>query len=274
MKPHRCHAGIRSLDPARYMDAHVLFRNRSTQRRELYGWLRRELLAHRADRRDVYAVLGVGSGTCVLDAALVDDLQHIGPVRFVGVDPNTHENETCRARMTSVVRGRSTARVVDRTIEEFDAGGARFDAVTAVHAFYYSAEPDTALRQALAPLAQDGAVFLLSAPDNALSSLFVETSLELHGFAPCLSDRMESALQRAGFRTRLEHIPAVVDVTPLCSPGDPEGELLLDFIVHADTRACTCGARERYRERVLELSSDVAGRAIVPHPVHGLVATR
>lgn len=274
MNPYRCRTGIRPLEPARYMEAHVLFRSRSTQRRELHGWLRRELLTHRGDRREVYAVLGVGSGTCVLDAALVDDLQDVGPVRFLGVDPNAPENETCRARMASVLRRGSTARVVESTIEEFDAEGAVFDAVTAVHAFYYSPEPEVMLRRAVAPLARDGALFLLSAPDNALSSLFVETSLELYGFAPCLADRMELELRRAGFRTRVDHIQAFVDVTPLRTPGDPAGDLLLDFIVHADTRGCTCGERERHRERVLALSSDVAGRAIVPHPVHGLAATR
>jgi len=38
---------------------------------------------------------------------------------------------------------------------------------------------------------------------------------------------MELELRRAGFGTGVEHIPALVDVTSLRSPGDPDGELLL-----------------------------------------------
>lgn len=190
------------------------------------------------------------------------------------MDPNGLENEVCRAQLSRAVRSGSTARVVESTIESFDAAGVTFDAVLAVHAFYYSPDPDLMLRRAIDPLARDGAAFFLSAPSSPLSQLFVETSRELYGFAPCLSDQLECSLRRLGFRVRVDRIPAILDVTALQSPGDPDADLLLDFIVHADTRGGVSGARERYRDRVLEMSSEVAGCNVVPHPVDGLTVLR
>jgi hypothetical protein len=121
-----------------------MFRERSSQREVLLDWLRRRLLEHRSNRAAPYRLLSVGSGTGSLDAPLIEGLQGVGPVEFVGVDPNALENEPC-IETTLALRG-FAPHLAPRVIRELAEMGFDVEAE----------EPATAVD--VTPLAAEGPV--------------------------------------------------------------------------------------------------------------------
>lgn len=260
------------LDDARYMRAHLAFRERSTQRTLMLDWLAAEIAAARPAGAPL-RLLSVGSGAGVLDAPLVARLQAGGPVDFVGVDPNLEENAVCRARMAEALAPGSRARIVDGVIEEFETD-ARFDAVIAVHCFYYSADIRRALERTVSLIAPGGALFALVAPDNALSEFFRKATLRLKGFEPCLSGALSAQLAALGLEVARATLDARVDLTAMAADEEPAASLLTDFIIHADLSACAPEVRAALRAEILSFSYRARGRTFVPHPVDALIAQR
>lgn len=255
------------------MTSHLAFRTRSTQGTALAEWLNGTLVAFRGDAADPFRLLSVGSGTGILDGPVVAALQGAGPVTFVGIDPNRAENEMCRTAVGNVLAAGSSCTVIDGIIEEYEIE-APFDALSAVHIFYYSPDMTGVLKTCLAALKPGGRFFILNAPNNALSAFFAETTQHLRGFAPCLSDRLVDELEALGARVSVETVPGRVDISALDAPESETAGLLIDFIIHADTRNCPEEVREAYRRKLLDLSYVEEGTRWLPHNVDGIIAER
>ncbi len=266
---------VPGMDDARYMDAHLAFRDASNQQTLMLEWLGGHVGRHHKGAESL-SVLSVGCGTGILDQHLVEQMHTHAPegvVDYVGCDPNPLEIERFRAAFGPLCGPQLSLDLHTCKLEDFSTDK-RFGLIHIIHTLYYLPDLEGALRKSIDLLAPGGHLLIFNAPQGVIAQMTAAFSDRVWQRQQNFSEQVQSTLNKIQVPFQLEPIVADLDLTPCFTPGNPVGQLLVDFIAHGDTRALAPELRGLLLEYLRSTTQAKDGRHIAPHPVDVFVIAK
>lgn len=207
----------------------------------------------------------------MLDLPLIRSLAGAGVAAdYVGVDPNPVACRRFREGFEAVDPGGVSLAVRQCGVDDLPPGPA-FDLIHAAHSLYYLADPAATLERLLAKLAARGRVVAYQAPRGALNSL-AEPFWGGDRTTPIwFSDRLAAWLNETGRRFERNSIDASLDVTAVFDRDDPQGQLILDFLLQTESSEFDDAVRIEALECLRAMSRREGDRWLAPHPVDSFV---
>ncbi len=268
-------------DSHAYMEAHLNFRQHLTNQGELMlAYLQESLSQFITDAPELrpFRLASIGSGTGILDVPLVQELQTLAPINYLGIEPNSHQMDMAKAKMLDILTPTSSAQFSTSTMEAYvpNTKTSPFDAMIAVHVMYYSPDIRPMLAKAFDLLhPAHGRLLAMVAADNAQNRLFMETTEALHGFVPYLSNTYRDILDSMQITYDIDTIQAVIDITDFANnPTTPDSMMFLDFFLHMDASSLPPAELERYTRSICDAAEEHAGKLLLPHVVDAVTAHR
>jgi len=270
---------VKQLDftSQRYMDAHLNFRqNLTNQGRLMQEYLRDKISSYiTSNNLEHIGIASIGSGTGIIDAPLIGDLQNLCPVNFLGIEPNKFENKMASDKFQNILNANSQAHFFEGLMEDIDPSKYnKFDVITGVHVTYYSSDITHMIKKAFELLNPDNGLFIILVSANTpQNELFKETTKAIHNYTPFMANEYKAILDSLGVSYTSESINAKVDVTDfLNDPYSKSSTQFLDFFLHADSASIESEDIERYIN-VIRSHAIVGERSFLPHIVEAITVT-
>ncbi len=253
------------LTPGRFDEAHECFERSSSQQRLIFDWLRS--FATTWLNASQLRVLSVGCGSGILDHPFATFLRTISSnIEYVALDPNPVACRRFQTRFQQAPCDGVHFDVRQQTLESYQSTDS-FDLILVVQSLYYVNDPPSALRRLLTMLRSQGRLVVMLGPKGALNRL-AETVWKLQTSQSIwFSDCFEQHLNSAGSQFESYHLEGMLDVTRCFQIGSREGELVLDFVIQADSLSLGRRPLSLCRKFLKTIAQVSDGRCVVPHPV-------
>ncbi|XP_066543112.1 histamine N-methyltransferase-like [Hoplias malabaricus] len=239
-----------SKDYTRYLQAFQLFLERSSEHQCMREFIQKslpEILSSIGNGKDTINVLGVGSGTGEMDLDMLHQLRLKHPDAKVDnevVEPSgdmLHRYKELVSKTPDL--DHITFRFNKMTSSEFEENwkqsntDKKMDFIHLIQMLYYVKDPEATIEFFRSLLNKDGKLLIIvGAGDSgwALLDMYHEQLCD-NDLSQCITtDHIREFLDARGIPYSKYKLPTELDITECFTPGDEQGELLLDFITEVE----------------------------------------
>lgn len=246
------------FEPTRYHDAYQLRRDRSTMAHEARRWLCAQAPTWvRPDRP--LRLLSVGCGDGNLDLPMLQVLNDLTTVDYVGVDVNATSLEVFRAGL-----GDLPATLLDAPVEELPPDTEAFDVVLVSHMLYYVPDPGALVGQLLRQFTRtDGRVVVIHSARYGIPALMEAVD----GLTPFLTaEDIAAELDAEALPATWHTLHTELDATDLLA-GTPEGIAVLEFCIETELKGLTPAALDQLQTELKQRCNVVGERCVLAEDV-------
>ncbi|XP_066497453.1 histamine N-methyltransferase-like [Hoplias malabaricus] len=237
-------------DYTRYLQAFQLFLERSSEHqcmREFIQKILPEILSSIGNGKDTINVLGVGSGAGEMDLDMLHQLRLKHPDAKVDnevVEPSgdmLHRYKELVSKTPDL--DHITFRFNKMTSSEFEENwkqrntDKKMDFIHLIQMLYYVKHPEATIEFFRSLLNKDGKLLIIVvAGDSGWAPLgMYHEEICDNDLSQCITtDHIQEFLDTRGIPYSKYRLPTELDITECFTPGDEQGELLLDFITEVE----------------------------------------